>query len=187
MKLWNQGGKDTSPTDMTRSLETVKAALDSARHDLEDEQERTRALDGKLSQIAAFSGVSISITGAVGGSVVASGKLSAGFTIALGSVLGSSALLLLGGAVIAFRGLSPKKFAGVSEKAARKRLSSKRLGQNPDVALPRIAATYVEALTKARRVNGDKATAVSRAYGVIGFGFAGVVAALLVVVVGSVA
>jgi hypothetical protein len=169
-----------------RDPEALKALLDAARADVDDEQERTRVLDGKLGQLAAFCGVSISITGAVGGSVVAAGRLSLGFTIALGAVLSTAALLLLAGVVLAFRGLAPKDFAGVSRNGARGRLKEERLALPASEGLPRLAATYVKVLERAREVNENKAQATTRAFVCVGLGFASLVLALLTAVVGSV-
>jgi hypothetical protein len=92
----------------TYNLQTVQATLEACTHDLSEEDDRMKTMDGKLTQLAAFSGVSISISGSVGGSVLAAGHLRHGFLIALGTCVGVAACLLLAAVVIAFRALSPK-------------------------------------------------------------------------------
>jgi hypothetical protein len=87
------------------NLEAVEATLDAARADMLAERERTDALDGKLTSIAAFSGLSLSISGSVGATVVAGGKLNTGFTIALDSVLGVAAGLFLASVIVCFSAL----------------------------------------------------------------------------------
>jgi hypothetical protein len=68
-------------------LETVKATLDCARADVDFEDDRMKVLDGKLSTLATFSGLSVSISASLGANVLVAGKLCTGFTIALGATL----------------------------------------------------------------------------------------------------
>jgi hypothetical protein len=60
-------------------LDSVQAVADAARADVDAQVARARALDAKLSTIAAFCGVSISVSGALGASVVLSHRLPLGF------------------------------------------------------------------------------------------------------------
>jgi hypothetical protein len=83
------------------NLDTARATLDCARADVDEETDRMKVLDGKLTNIAAFSGLALSIGGAVGSSVVVSGRLGLGFTIALGAVLSIAVSLLLARAILA--------------------------------------------------------------------------------------
>lgn len=167
-------------------LETVKATLECARADIDEETDRMKVLDQKLTSIGAFSGIALSIGGSVGSSVVVAGELSQGFTIALGSVLGVALVLLLAGAVIALRGLMPKDYAGTSLKASADRLTKRRLSMQPEAAIARLAATYRDLLPQARATNKLKVTAVRRAYVLVGFGLGGLALGLILSTVGAV-
>jgi hypothetical protein len=169
------------------NLETAKATLECARADVADEHERARSLDGKLVSIASFSGVALSISAAVGASVVVSGGLALGFAIALGAVLSVAALLLLGAAMVALVGISPKSYAATSTEAAAERVTRKRLAMEPAWAIGELAATYnVSMLPKARKVNEAKVKAVRRALYLVGGGLGGLVAALILSAIAAV-
>lgn len=62
---------------------TPEATYRACARDLASEEDRMRIIDSKLSNLAAFSGLSISVSGGVGGSVLAAGKLQLGFEIGL--------------------------------------------------------------------------------------------------------
>src|SRR4051794_10464683 len=98
-------GSPSAGEDDAWPLETVKATVEAARSDVLFESERMKTLDNKLVSIAAFSGVSLSVSGSVGASVVANGSLSLGFTIALGATLTVAVLLLLIAVLCCFAGL----------------------------------------------------------------------------------
>lgn len=145
-----------------------------------------KILDSKLTNLAAFSGVSLSVTSSVGGSVIAAERVALGFQIALGAVLFVSAVLLLLGVVVCFRNLTPKLYLGIDEKAADKRLMAKQLKRDPEVVLLGYAATRVDELKRARSINERKADAATRAFRLIGGGFAALILAVPLIVVGTV-
>ena len=74
MLPWTDKTRSTrkAPSDVAQrqapgyDLETVRATLEACTHDLSEEDDRMKTIDSKLTQLAAFSGVSISISGAVG-------------------------------------------------------------------------------------------------------------------------
>ena len=167
-------------------LETAKATLDACTQDLKSEEERMRALDGKLTQLAAFSGVSISISGGLGGSVLASGRLPLGFAIALGASIAVAAGFLLAGVITAFRTLSPKLYQGVDEQAVIARTTPNALRREPSEAVATFAATRRIVLVEARQINDRKADCATRTFRWVGCGFSALVVALLVTAIGSV-
>jgi hypothetical protein len=168
------------------NLQTAQATLEACTHDLSEEDDRMKTLDGKLTQLAAFSGVSISISGSVGGSVLAAGHLKHGFLIALGACIGVAACLLLAAVVIAFRGLSPQWYRGIDESSPQLRTKPEALRREPSVAIAEIAAGRRDIFLAARAVNDKKAKATIRTFVCAGLGFALLVVGLLVTAVGSV-
>jgi hypothetical protein len=169
------------------NLETAKAALDACTHDLTSEDDRMTTIDGKLTQLAAFSGVSIAISGGVGGSVLAAGsRLSHGFLIGLGSCMGIAEVLLFAGIVVAFRALSPKRYHSVDLSAVRARTTPEWLKRDPSEAIALIAAGRRDLLVLARGINDAKGKATIWAYVCASAGFALLVVGLLVAAVGSV-
>lgn len=174
--------KDEPPYD----LETVKATLEACTHDLSEEDDRMKTIDGKLTQLAAFSGVSISISGGLGGSVLASGHLKHGFLIALGACIGIAACFLLTAVVVAFRALSPKFYRGIDESAPVMRTTAEALRREPSEAIAQIAAGRRDIFLAARRVNDHKARATVRTFVCAGLGFGFLVVGLLITAVGSV-
>src|SRR4051812_41156837 len=124
------------------NLETAKATLECARGDALEEMDRMKVLDAKLTNIAAFSGVSISISGSIGGSVLAANRLSLGFSIALGGTLTVAGVVLLSAVAACFAGLAPKNYKGISEDAAQDRVKRGRLRKEPAEAIAIMASTY---------------------------------------------
>jgi len=170
-----------------RNLETVKATLDNARADYRDELDRTTALDSKLTNLAGFAGVSLSISGSVGSSVVLAGHLSLGFTIAVGACLATAVVFLLATVIACFIWLAPQNYPGLAERGSRGRLDEDRLSQDPSEALVNLAATYyLELLPKYRAINLEKANDLRRAYVLVSVGFSAIALALVVAVVGAV-
>lgn len=145
-----------------------------------------RTIDGKLTQLAAFSGVSISISGGLGGSVLAAQSLDLGFAIALGASIAIAAILLLIAVVSAFAALSPKKYQGVDENAVIERTTPNSLNRETSHALATYAASRRDALIAARKINDQKARATGRTFWFVALGFGMLVIALLVAAVGSV-
>lgn len=168
------------------NVETARAALEACTHDLDREEDRMRTIDGKLTQLAAFSGVSISISGGLGGSVLAAQHLDLGFAIALGASIAIAAILLLIAVVSAFAALSPKKYQGVDENAVIERTTPNSLNREPSHALATYAASRRDALIAARKINDQKAKATTRTFWFVALGFGMLVIALLVAAVGSV-
>lgn len=173
-------------SEPTYNLQTAQATLEACTHDLSEEDDRMKTMDGKLTQLAAFSGVSISISGSVGGSVLAGGHLKHGFLIALGACIGVAACLLLGAVVIAFRALSPKWYRGIDESAPVLRTKPEALQREPALAIAEIAAGRRDIFLAARQVNDKKAKATTRTFVCAGLGFGLLVAGLLITAVGSV-
>jgi len=145
-----------------------------------------RGIDSKLTQLAAFAGVSISISGSVGGSVLAAGRLSPGFLIALGSCLALGVSLLLAAVISAFRALSPKAYQGIDEEAVADRVTKEALARPPDQAIATFAGSRRDVLFKARSIIDGKADAAIRTFIWAGCGFVMIVLGLLVTAVGSV-
>jgi hypothetical protein len=167
--------------------EIAVATLECARSDFDYELDRARSLDSKLTGIASFSGLALSIGAGVGASIVVSGDLSLGFTIALGSMLSVASLLLLAAAVVALWGLTPKTFQSISLKAGEDRVSDKRLSGNVAHAIGELAATYyVRMLPEARKTNAVKARRARHAYRLVGAGLAGLVLSLILTTVAAV-
>lgn len=168
------------------NLTTVQATFEACAQDLLREEERMRSIDAKLTQLAAFSGISISITGGLGGSMLASGGLPLGFAIAVGALISAAALLLLAGVVQVFWMLSPKKYLGVDEGAVAQRTIPSNLRREPEVAIAEFAASRREALKTARGINDKKAEAAIQTFICVGIGFTLLVLGLIVAAVGSV-
>ena len=168
------------------SLETVKATLECAQADIAEETDRMKVLDHKLTSIAAFSGIALSVGSGIGSSTVVSGALSLGFTIALGAVLSVAVIFLLLGAVVALRGLSPKGFEGISLQAFDERLNKSRMRMEPSDAIARMAATYRPHLKQARDSNGAKVDSVRWAYQLVGTGLGLLATGLVLAAVGAV-
>ena len=145
-----------------------------------------RVIDGKLTNLAAFSGISISISGGVGGSVLTAGRLELGFAIALGASIAVAATLLLCGVVTAFRGLSPQGYDGVDEPSVEARVEQVSLERAADEAWATFASTLIVHLVSARTANDAKAEATTRAFRLVGAGFSILVLAIVVTAVGSV-
>jgi hypothetical protein len=166
--------------------DTARATLEACTHDLDREEDRMRTIDGKLTQLAAFSGVSISISGGLGGSVLAEQRLPLGFAIALGASIAAAAFFLLAAVILAFRALSPKKYQGVDETAVIERTTPTSLNRELSEALATFAGSRREALLAARAINDQKAEATIRTFWCVALGFLMLVSALLVAAVGSV-
>lgn len=145
-----------------------------------------QTIDSKLGQLAAFSGISISISAGVGGSVISSGRLSLGFLIALGACVVVASALLLGGVISAFAALTPKLYDAIDERAVDARTWPTALRGDTSDAVARIAAGRREMFETARRVNDDKAAATTRTFRLVGAGFTLLVVAVVVIAVGSV-
>jgi hypothetical protein len=168
-------------------VKIAQATLECARADVDYEIERVRALDAKLTGIASLSGLALSIGASVGASVVVSGNLGHGFTIAIGSVLSVAALMLLAAAIVALSGLTPKGFQGLSLGAARDRVSDERLSGDPADAIGELAATYYKGmLPEARGTNKLKVDRVRHAYWLVGAGLGGLVVSLVLSTVAAV-
>lgn len=167
--------------------EIAIATLECARADVDYELDRARSLDSKLTGIASFSGLALSIGAGVGASIVVSGNLSLGFTIALGSMLSIASLLLLAAAVAALSGLTPKSFQSTSLQAGKDRVSDERLSGNAAHAIGELAATYyVRMLPEARDTNAVKARRARLAYQLVGAGLTGLVLSLILTTVAAV-
>lgn len=167
-------------------LRSAQAILDACSDDLDREEQRMTAIDGKLTQLSAFSGVSISISAGVGGSVLAAGRLPEGFAIALGACLGLAAIMLLTAVIRSFGALSPKLYHGIDEAAVAARTTPAALRTSPDVMVATIAAGRRDMLIAARAVNDRKARATTVTFVLVGIGFLLLVASLLVTAVGAV-
>jgi hypothetical protein len=147
------------------NADTAASILDSAKFDVAAEDDGTKVLDSKLTSIAAFSGVSLSISGSVGANVLASGNLRDGFVIFGGAGLVVAASLFLFVVLKCFSGLRPKNFEQISQTAAAERVGAERLGEEPAAARARLATTYyLNILPKAREANEEKLDAVHGAY-----------------------
>lgn len=167
--------------------EIAIATLECARADVDYELDRSRSLDSKLTSIASFSGLALSIGAGVGASIVVSGELSLGFTIALGSLLSLASLLLLAAAVVALWGLTPKPFQGIALQAGKERVSDDRLSDNVAHAIGELAATYyVGMLPEARGTNATKVRRARHAYWLVGAGLGGLVLSLILTTVAAV-
>lgn len=160
--------------------------LECARSDLAEETERTRVLDEKLTSIAGFSAIALSIGGGVGSSAVVGGDLKLGLTIALGAVLSLAVVFLLIGALTALRGLHPKDYEGISLKAFDERLTKPRMRMDPREAIAKMAATYRDYLPQARNSNKAKVKAVKRAHLFVGIGLGLLATGLVLSAVGAV-
>lgn len=186
MRAYRPRKRPSTSGGPTLNPETVKVTLEFAHADVQAEGERTDALDAKLTNIAAFSGVSLSISGSVGGSVVAAESLSQGFTIALGSVLGVAATLLLSAVIVCFSGLRPKPFRSLSNAGAANRVRRSHLARRPEEAMSQMASTYYRVvLPHTRRINDLKVARVKTAFVLVGMGFGGLATGLILIVIGS--
>jgi hypothetical protein len=166
--------------------ETAASTLDCARFDVAAEDDRAKVLDSKLTSLAAFAGLSLSISASVGGSAVAGGKLSEGFTVAVGLGLVVSAVLLLLAVRKCFTGLRLKNFESISQEAADERVSAPRLSLEPAIARANLAATYYKRiLPAARTANAMKVSSVRCAYDFVGAGLTALVVTLCLTVLGA--
>jgi hypothetical protein len=166
-------------------LETAKLTLAANEYDLDREEGRMRTVDEKLTLLASSSGVALSIVASLGGSIVAAGRLSAGFTIALGACLCVAVALLFAGVGLAFAALFPKPYEGATTKAILKRAQAGPLGRDPVVAAASFALTRAEMVKTARKVNKRKANALRKVFVLVASGFFAIAAAVAVVSVGS--
>jgi hypothetical protein len=168
------------------NVETAKATLDCARADVGAELDRARSLDLKLTQIAAFSGLTLSISGTLGGTVLVAGRLPGFFEFAAGTSLGLGVALLFVAIASCFHGLFPKGYEGISLSVARDRVRPSRLSQEPAHAVGVLASTYYTAiLPPARRANVVKVGATKQAYKLVGSGLLAVVVGLLLIIIGA--
>jgi hypothetical protein len=168
-------------------LETVKATLDCARADVDFEDDRMKVLDGKLSTLATFSGLSVSISASLGANVLVAGKLCTGFTIALGATLTLAVAMLLATTLTAFRGLRPKQYRGITMAVATARVTPRRLSVEPDQALAVLASTYyTDILPAARAANNVKLDRVRAAFRYAAVGLIALVAAVVLTAIGAV-
>ena len=131
------------------NLGTAQAMLDACAWDVRHEDARMQTIDGKLGQLAAFSGISISISAGVGGSVIAEGHLSLGFLIALGACVVLASALLLAGVLSAFFALAPKLYDAIDESAVIDRTRPDALRGDTSEALAHIAAGRRDMFIKA--------------------------------------
>ena len=145
-------------------------------------------LDGKLSMLATFSGLSVSISASLGANVLVSGHLETGITIALGVALAFAAIMLLLATLAAFRGLRPKEYKGITLDVASARVTPRRLRVSPAEAMAKLASTYyTEMLPAARAANGVKLDKVVEAFKYARLGLLGLIIAVVLTAVGSVA
>lgn len=174
------------PPPVDWSLETAQATFDANDKDLQREEDRMRTVDGKLTQLAAFSGLSISISASLGANAVLAHRLKPGFQIALGATLVVAIVLLLATVVVAFSHLSPKLYSGIAETAVLDRTRKSRLGRPAPAALAKMARTTADVLVSARKVNDRKAEGTRKAFALARAGFALLAVALALAVVGAV-
>lgn len=168
--------------------ETVKATLEQAREDVGAEMDRAQALDAKLTSVAGFSGVSLSISGAVGAGVVVNGDLPTCWAAAVGVLLVVAIALLLGAVVVCFSGLSPKDYHGLPESVATARVRPDRLRKPVLDTLAVFASTYyTRLLPEARKANNAKVDAARAVYRLVALGFGALGLGVVVAVVGAVA
>lgn len=168
-------------------LETIKATLECARADVEMEDDRMKVLDTKLSTLASFSGLSVSISASLGTNVLVAGKLCTGLTIALGITLTFAVSMLLATALTAFLGLRPKQYRGITMEVARSRVTPRRLAGEPGEALAVLASTYyTDILPAARAANNVKLDRVRAAFRYAALGLTALVAAVVLTALGAV-
>jgi hypothetical protein len=168
-------------------FETVKATLECARADVEAEDDRMKVLDSKLSTLAAFSALSVSISASIGANVLVAGKLCTGFTIALGVTLTVAVVMLLLTTLTAFSGLRPKPYRGITMEAAKARVTPRRLAAEPGEALAVLASTYyTDILPAARAANDAKLDRVRGAFRYAAFGLVALVTAVVLTALGAV-
>lgn len=170
----------------TWTVETARTTLAACQFDLDSEQQRTQALDGKLTQLAAFIALAIAVSGTVGASVLAAGKLPFGFTIAWGACLTVTGVLWLFAVVQAFRALAPKSYAGIDSDAVIGRVTPSKLGRSEAEVLAEFASGRANVLSKAREINDRKAKRTLWVFWLTGSGFASLIAGLVVTAVGVV-
>jgi hypothetical protein len=168
-------------------FETVKATLECARADVEAEDDRMKVLDSKLSTLAAFSALSVSISASIGANVLVAGKLCTGITIALGVTLTVAVLMLLLTTLTAFRGLRPKPYRGITMDVAKARVTPRRLATEPGKALAVLASTYyTDILPAARAANDAKLDRVRGAFRYAALGLIALVTAVVLTALGAV-
>lgn len=168
-------------------FETVKATLECARADVDAEDDRMKVLDSKLSTLAAFSGLSVSISASIGANVLVTGTLCTGFTIALGATLTFAVLMLLMTTLTAFSGLRPKPYRGITMEVAEARVTPRRLATEPGQALAVLASTYYTDILPATRVANDaKLDCVRGAFRYAALGLIALVAAVVLTALGAV-
>jgi hypothetical protein len=168
-------------------LDTVKATLECARADVEAEDDRMKVLDSKLSTLAAFSGLSVSISASIGANVLVAGALCTAITIALGVTLTFAVAMLLLTTLTAFSGLRPKPYRGLTMRAAEERVTPRRLAAEPGQALAVLASTYyTDILPATRAANDAKLDRVRGAFRYAALGLIALVAAVVLTALGAV-
>lgn len=167
--------------------ETVRAVADAARADVEGQLTRARALDTKLSNVAAFCGVSLSVSSTLGVNLLLPHRLDQSFRVAAGATLIASLLCLLAAVWISFRGLKPKAFEGLAPERGERRVDREWIAQDPRQVLWTMASTnYVKLWPRAHAIAAKKAGSVTAAVRWASAGLFGVVLTVVIAVVGSV-
>jgi len=167
--------------------ETAQAILDCAKADVVAEDDRMKVLDDKLSTLATFSGLSVSISASLGANVLVARELDVGFTIALGVTLTAAVVMLLLTTLTAFRGLRPKEYRGLTLDSAKSRVTPRRLRADPAEAMAVLAATYyTDILPAARSANNVKLEKVGDAFRYARIGLIGLVVAVVLTATGAV-
>lgn len=164
--------------------DTLRITLDCVRTDYDDEIERTSAIDTKLTNVAAFAGVSLAIGGSLGGNVLTSGKIDDGFEIHIAVSLGLAVAFLTTAILVCFRGLWPAPFRGIELDAAKDRIRPDRLASEDAVEM--LASTYATSLLpSARGENNRKAKTAKWAYVFVQLGFTALAVSLVLTVIGA--
>ena len=146
-----------------------------------------KVLDAKLSTLASFSGLSVSISASLGANVLVAGRLCTGFTIALGITLTFAVSMLLATALMAFLGLRPKQYRGITMEVAKARVTPRRLAREPGGALAVLASTYyTDILPAARAANNVKLDRVRAAFRYAALGLIALVASVVLTALGAI-
>ncbi|MEH3054253.1 MAG: hypothetical protein PGN13_09645 [Patulibacter minatonensis] len=160
-----------------------------AAEDVAAEMDRGRALDQKLTQVATFSGLAVSLIGSVGSTLLARGNRHSGLAedsrVAAAVLLIVASTLLLASIGVAYWHIAPKKHLGIDEAEFDKRVLLTNLDEPLGLRYLTFVDRHRRTHAQARIVNGRKATATLWAMGLVTAGMGAVVASLIVRAVGG--
>lgn len=151
--------------------ETVEVLLDTTWRIAEAEAARTDGLDRKLTSLATFASLLISVVAVLGGRVFARDVPAWLGTLVAGPTVGGVAVLLVAVGV-AVRSLIPKESVAVGMERLRHFPTSSEVTKPPEQVRGETMSALVEAIARERAANGQKTRRVRAAFALMLAGLA---------------